>query len=769
MAKGFVIGAIWGGVVAVGGAGILSVMNGPVGQPGLPGGAGGPDAPVAVTELGEADAVQGTGVRDGGSAIQSQTPADGAAPRPAEDAEPTDPEATVPGGADIAADPDPAAETDGELAEAGAGAGDPDATPEGIAVAEPVGDPADTVADAQPDTGALPDARDAETAPVAAEDAAVADPIPEVADNADAGDADAAPAAAAGAGADIAAEAAANRDVTAADAGDAVAPPDPADAAAGEPTDPAGELADEIAADPSALTTARAPEADAPVPEAEQSMPAGLAVPDASGSPKVPEGTGTDPRPLAEAVRPLPSDAPDSAAQVPPQPDAQVRAGTGDIDLALAPSDGGEAPASSPLPVDEVDRATPPTSVLDPAADVPLGGAETDPPADPAVGAAPDAPGGAEPEKAEEIAIAALEPVSPTGQGVAPGAPDPDAEPQVSADPGLPPEPAPEATATPDVQAIPDVQRDPAAQTVPDAQAILDAQPDAQDPPDAQDAEEPGRLQTRAGSLVGNREPAVQQNRLPSIAAPEPETPEPAPEEAETAVAGLPDSSPLVRNAASAKAPDGVPRMAVVLIDDGAGPLGPEALESFPFPVTFALAPGHPDPQRAAAAYRALGFEVMVVGAVPEGAQPSDVEVALGGALNAVPQAVGVLEDSMGSLQSSRAVAEQATEILRASGHGLIMVPKGLNTAQKLALKEGVPSASLFRDFDAGGESADVIRRIFDQAAFRARQEGAVVMVGRPRADTVSALVLWGLQDRGSEITLVPVSTVLTESLRAVE
>lgn len=759
MAKGFVIGAIWGGVVAVGGAGVLSVMNGPVGQPGLPGGAGGPDAPVAVTELGEADAVQGTGVPDGGSAIQSQTPADGAAVRPAENAEPIDPEAIVPGGADIAVDPAPAAEADGALAEAGAGAADPDAAAEGIAVAEPVGDPADSVADAQPDTGALPDARNAEAAPdapAAAEDAAVADPIPEVADNADAGDADAAPAAAAGAGADIAAEPAANRDVTAADAGDA-------DAFTGEAID-----ADAIA-DPSDLAAARAPMADAPAPEAEQSMPAGLAVPDASGSPEVPEGTGTDPRPLAEAVRPLPSDAPDSAAQVPPQPGAQVRAGTGDIDLALAPSDDGEAFANSPLPVDEVDRATPPTSVPDPAADVPLGGAETDPPADPAVGAAPDAPGVAEPGEAEEIAIAALEPVSPTGQGLAPGAPDPDSEPQVSADPGLPPEPAPEATATPDVQAIPDAQREPAAQPVPDAQAILDAQPDGQEPPDAQDAEEPGRLQTRAGSLVGNREPAVQQNRLPSIAAPEPEAAEPAPEEAETAVAGLPDSSPLVRNAASAKAPDGVPRMAVVLIDDGAGPLGPEALESFPFPVTFALAPGHPDPQRAAAAYRALGFEVMVVGAVPEGAQPSDVEVALGGALNAVPQAVGVLEDSTGSLQSSRAVAEQATEILRASGHGLIMVPKGLNTAQKLALKEGVPSASLFRDFDAGGESADVIRRIFDQAAFRARQEGAVVMVGRLRADTVSALVLWGLQDRGSEITLVPVSTVLTESLRAVE
>lgn len=60
-----------------------------------------------------------------------------------------------------------------------------------------------------------------------------------------------------------------------------------------------------------------------------------------------------------------------------------------------------------------------------------------------------------------------------------------------------------------------------------------------------------------------------------------------------------------------------------------------------------------------------------------------------------------------------------------------------------------------------------LIRRTLDQASFRARQEGGVVMMGRVRANTVSALVQWGLQDRGNEITLVPVSTVLTESLLA--
>ena len=92
-------------------------------------------------------------------------------------------------------------------------------------------------------------------------------------------------------------------------------------------------------------------------------------------------------------------------------------------------------------------------------------------------------------------------------------------------------------------------------------------------------------------------------------------------------------------------------------------------------------------------------------------------------------------------------------------------IVNGLNTAQQLAQREGVPSAAIFRDIDGKGEGASAIRRVLDQAAFRARQEGAVMMLGRLRADTISALVLWGLQDRSGEIALVPASVVLQESV----
>jgi polysaccharide deacetylase 2 family uncharacterized protein YibQ len=55
-----------------------------------------------------------------------------------------------------------------------------------------------------------------------------------------------------------------------------------------------------------------------------------------------------------------------------------------------------------------------------------------------------------------------------------------------------------------------------------------------------------------------------------------------------------------------------------------------------------------------------------------------------------------------------------------------------------------------------------VIRRFLDQAAFRAGQDGGVIMLGRLRADTISALLLWGLQDRAGKVALAPISAVLS-------
>ena len=80
---------------------------------------------------------------------------------------------------------------------------------------------------------------------------------------------------------------------------------------------------------------------------------------------------------------------------------------------------------------------------------------------------------------------------------------------------------------------------------------------------------------------------------------------------------------------------------------------------------------------------------------------------------------------------------------------------------QKLAARKGVPSAVVFRDFDGAGQTPDTIRRFLDQAAFRADQEGVVIMLGRVRPETISALLVWGLQDRASRVALSPLSAAL--------
>ncbi|MBN9886377.1 divergent polysaccharide deacetylase family protein [Salipiger abyssi] len=473
-----------------------------------------------------------------------------------------------------------------------------------------------------------------------------------------------------------------------------------------------------------------APVTEAPLPgteDADAGDGVSEAAPDADApvSEPVPEETGGEDMVAEEAAPELESE--DSVALSDPAP-APAPIAPSETDTVLkpeAPAGMAEAEAEPDPALPEADN-TPPQAATEldtpdapdaPADAVPVAGAETSDSPQRADSAQPDSPAQ---EAAPEVETSSAEPPLPAPFGepdeAASGEPMPDAAPESGA------APKPQVTQAEDA---------------------------------GEDGQRPG-VGTPAGSLIGRD--AVPTGRLPSIASAAPEG------EAATAEG---DGTPLERFAADpGVVPDG-PRMAIVLIDDGSGPLGPDTVGEFPFPVSFALTPSHPDAAATAAAYRAGGFEVLTMAGVPEGARATDVEVSLEGALGAVPEAIGVLEDPDRGLQASRAVSEQAAQFLQASGHGLVMLPKGLNTGQALAQREGVPAVTVFRDFDGEGQDPRVMRRFLDQAAFKARQEGAVVMLGRLRADTVSALLLWGLQDRASSVALVPVSLVLQESVAA--
>ncbi len=454
-----------------------------------------------------------------------------------------------------------------------------------------------------------------------------------------------------------------------------------------------------------------------------------------------------------EAVAPeLASAAPDAGA--PPKVDSTA----GEAAAVAGPDAGGAAPGR-PDPEAAVTRGDIPADVPPAPADEVAGAAQIVPPAPPEIGAAPDAPADA-PAEADPAALAASAdaPVPQPAPGAAPDAPAPDAGPDVSTEPAELPVPGEDTAPGPADVVAETPPPEVAAETDADAAEALETA--------AADADAAGpSIGAPAGSLI-DRTPAVPQNRLPSLGVADAEAGDGAAQEvgaSDTADRAAPPP-PLERFAAKVEAPSDLARLSIILIDDGTGPLKPAFFEAFPFPVTFAIDPAHPDAAAAAAGYRALGFEVMALGDVPQGARPADVEVALAGALDLVPEAVAVLEKPGGGLQTSREVSDQATRFLQASGHGLVTQPKGLNTAQQLAAREGVPSAALFRDFDGEGQDERVIRRFLDNAALRARQDGAVVMQGRLRADTITALMRWSAQDRASTVALVPVSVVLREA-----
>ncbi|ATF18271.1 divergent polysaccharide deacteylase family protein [Phaeobacter gallaeciensis] len=226
------------------------------------------------------------------------------------------------------------------------------------------------------------------------------------------------------------------------------------------------------------------------------------------------------------------------------------------------------------------------------------------------------------------------------------------------------------------------------------------------------------------------------------------------------------DGVPFERNAEAFTPEADRALMSIVLIDD-ADAIGSEALQDFPYPLSFALDPRDPEAAAKMARHRAAGFEVMLIADLPRDAAPQDAETALQVWLETLPEAVAVLEGVETGFQGNRPLADQMATALGAMGYGMVTQDAGLNTVQKLALREGVPAGVVFRDFDGAGQDPRAIRRFLDQAAFRAGQEGAVIMLGRVQPDTISALLIWGLQDRANRVSLAPVSASLRAKLQA--
>lgn len=443
-----------------------------------------------------------------------------------------------------------------------------------------------------------------------------------------------------------------------------------------------------------------------------------------------------------------PTTTPQSAAAQPAEPSNE---GVGTPSTTDAPVQANST-AQAPAPAQGVDAA--------PVAD--RASAPKPQPAD--VAESQDAPAAA---GQAAVTVQSDSPVLPSPQARAIEVPGSDTEPSISTDPTQPQSPAspdtgaftaPQPTPAPLAPATPDVETPQSDAPTQQPQTAADTPP-APAEPDTETAAltQPSESRLKPASDLNTAFTQRKSSRLPSIGG-----------DTTTETAASSDTTedmqkapPLVAFAQPVEVDADKPLLSIVLFDDPASTVDPSTLADFPLPISIAIDAQSADAASRMADYRAKGLEVFATIDLPANAAPTDVEVNVAAQLSAVPEAVGILEGLNGGLQENRAVAEQVIAYTLASGHGLIMQPKGLNTAQKLAAREGVPSITVFRDFDGSGQTEIVMRRFLDQAAFKARQSNGVVMLGRLRAETISALASWALQDRASTVAIAPVSTIL--------
>ncbi|OED47637.1 hypothetical protein AB838_13410 [Rhodobacteraceae bacterium (ex Bugula neritina AB1)] len=414
------------------------------------------------------------------------------------------------------------------------------------------------------------------------------------------------------------------------------------------------------------------------------------------------------------------------------QPDVPTASGADNLN-ALEGTD--YAPAEKPQ-VGLLD-ASQETSQLDlaPAPEAAEAPSESQPQAD--LPPAPETPG------TESVVIAATEPAAVPENNAA-------AQQNVQAEPAPEPtvRPAPSLVVgsglAPDIGSAPLVTTLPVIGTAPDASA--EASTDSSEDVDATAtdtvAAESASLTPRVGTPVV---PLTERDNQEASA--------------DTDATGA-QSTPFTAHSVPFLNPEDRPLMSIVLIDDGDAAIT-EELAEFPYPLTFAIDPDAPDAFEKMAARRSAGFEVLMLADLARQATPQDAETALEVWRGKLPEAVAILEGVETGVQGNRPLADQVAAAAASAGYGLVTQNSGLNTVQKLALRNGVPAGVVFRDFDGAGQNARAIRRFLDQAAFRAGQEGVVIMLGRLRPETITALLLWGLQDRAESVALAPVSASL--------
>ena len=187
-------------------------------------------------------------------------------------------------------------------------------------------------------------------------------------------------------------------------------------------------------------------------------------------------------------------------------------------------------------------------------------------------------------------------------------------------------------------------------------------------------------------------------------------------------------------------------------------------LGSLPFTVTIAV-PAKIDVHNALMRYyRDEGFEVALLIDLPEGSNATEVTEILDKAISTVSEATTILERTPGTLQNSREISTALADRLALSGHGLVLYDTGVNPALERAKSVAVPVKTIYRNLDQDNGNERAMRRFLDGAAFRAQQEGSVIITASPSPSVISALTFWSLQERSSSVIKTSLSQALLAS-----
>lgn len=510
----------------------------------------------------------------------------------------------------------------------------------------------------------------------------------------------------------------------------------------------AGETAVPEPAAPDAAQTAplpSEPQAGAAAPPVSQSDAQPTAQPDPAASQPAPQ-------PQAEAPAPVANGADSGAAALPAASDT----------VPSANSDAGAMAALPPLPETPAAVEAPPAlSALDDALTAP--GPDQKPASPPQP--VPEPPGAKDALLQPSQGAGLTEP-SRLPQIAPPLTPSEEA--MLAPEPALVPALVPTPQPAPETAGLPAPAETPAPVAEP---APSDAAPAAPGPvaPRVFTPDQPQMPGVPAGSGLAKQEPApsllkpvqpigsvpgVATNTLPHVGD--------APKSESDVAAQGGEDQPLRKYARRFDGAQGKPLFAILLQDIGAAGMDRAELAKLPFPVTFVVDPLAQDAREAEDIYRAAGQEVlMLANGIPTGATASDVEQTFQTLQDILPETVGVIDEATLGFQDNRALSGLVLPVIADQGRGLVTYDRGLNAADQIARRDGLPAAVIFRKLDGAGESQPIMRRYLDRAAFKAAQEGAVVVIGDTRPETVAAILQWTIEGKASSVALAPITALM--------